>query len=144
MWRLSLAIVFLAQIIAWEPAAAQCGGHGEGGHGQAAAAPVKRQADQISRRDEKALRQLLADPNGRKRLVEEVLADPALLQEILARAAERPEGGTWIDANSGRAAGRVPSRAPEPAPYVCPMHPEVRDAEPGVCPKCGMALRKEP
>ncbi len=24
--------------------------------------------------------------------------------------------------------------------YVCPMHPEVRAAEPGACPKCGMAL----
>src|SRR5438477_8073315 len=24
--------------------------------------------------------------------------------------------------------------------YVCPMHPDVRRAEPGNCPKCGMAL----
>ncbi len=24
--------------------------------------------------------------------------------------------------------------------YLCPMHPEVRQAEPGSCPKCGMAL----
>ncbi|OIP19511.1 MAG: copper-translocating P-type ATPase [Betaproteobacteria bacterium CG2_30_59_46] len=24
--------------------------------------------------------------------------------------------------------------------YTCPMHPEVRQQEPGVCPKCGMAL----
>jgi len=24
--------------------------------------------------------------------------------------------------------------------YVCPMHPEVRRAEPGRCPKCGMTL----
>ena len=24
--------------------------------------------------------------------------------------------------------------------YVCPMHPEVRQIEPGTCPKCGMAL----
>lgn len=24
--------------------------------------------------------------------------------------------------------------------YVCPMHPEVRQAGPGPCPKCGMAL----
>jgi len=27
-----------------------------------------------------------------------------------------------------------------PAAYTCPMHPEVRLAEPGACPKCGMAL----
>jgi Cu+-exporting ATPase len=35
--------------------------------------------------------------------------------------------------------------SPVPAPvvgteYVCPMHPEVRQAGPGTCPKCGMAL----
>jgi Cu+-exporting ATPase len=27
-----------------------------------------------------------------------------------------------------------------PAAYTCPMHPEVRQDEPGVCSKCGMAL----
>src|SRR5881628_394996 len=27
--------------------------------------------------------------------------------------------------------------------YTCPMHPEVRQAGPGVCPKCGMALEME-
>jgi P-type Cu+ transporter len=27
--------------------------------------------------------------------------------------------------------------------YTCPMHPEVRQANPGVCPKCGMALEPE-
>src|SRR5262245_48540989 len=26
------------------------------------------------------------------------------------------------------------------ATYVCPMHPEVEQSEPGACPKCGMAL----
>lgn len=26
--------------------------------------------------------------------------------------------------------------------YSCPMHPEVRQPSPGVCPKCGMALEK--
>jgi len=25
--------------------------------------------------------------------------------------------------------------------YTCPMHPEVVQAEPGKCPKCGMALK---
>ena len=27
--------------------------------------------------------------------------------------------------------------------YVCPMHPEVRQSQPGTCPKCGMALEPE-
>ena len=27
--------------------------------------------------------------------------------------------------------------------YTCPMHPEVRQATPGSCPKCGMALEKK-
>jgi hypothetical protein len=33
-----------------------------------------------------------------------------------------------------------------PAPqriYLCPMHSEVRQADPGKCPKCGMALLPE-
>ncbi len=44
-------------------------------------------------------------------------------------------------------------QAPKPAPiesnaqtgtiYTCPMHPEVRQPSPGVCPKCGMALEPE-
>ena len=29
------------------------------------------------------------------------------------------------------------------AMYVCPMDPEVRQSEPGACPKCGMALEPE-
>jgi P-type Cu+ transporter len=28
----------------------------------------------------------------------------------------------------------------EPSEYTCPMHPEIRQAKPGSCPKCGMAL----
>ena len=40
------------------------------------------------------------------------------------------------------------ARAPLPALptdtiYVCPMHPEVRQAGPGICPICGMALEPE-
>lgn len=27
--------------------------------------------------------------------------------------------------------------------YTCPMHPEVRQSHPGICPKCGMALEPE-
>jgi len=32
--------------------------------------------------------------------------------------------------------------APQPI-YLCPMHSEVRQADPGKCPKCGMALLPE-
>ena len=34
----------------------------------------------------------------------------------------------------------APDSAPVAAEYTCPMHPEVRSAQPGDCPKCGMAL----
>ncbi|HXF15486.1 MAG TPA: heavy metal translocating P-type ATPase [Burkholderiales bacterium] len=40
-----------------------------------------------------------------------------------------------------------PGSKPEPPKsdtiYVCPMHPEVRQMGPGICPKCGMALEPE-
>jgi len=38
-----------------------------------------------------------------------------------------------------------PAAAPAPAGaiYTCPMHPEVRQAGPGACPLCGMALEPE-
>jgi Cu+-exporting ATPase len=38
------------------------------------------------------------------------------------------------------AAGAPAEAAPPGAEYTCPMHPEVRQVGPGVCPKCGMAL----
>ena len=45
---------------------------------------------------------------------------------------------------------KAPSPPPSPkregdsaATYTCPMHPEVRQQGPGVCPKCGMALEPE-
>jgi len=34
----------------------------------------------------------------------------------------------------------APARAPTGRIYTCPMHPEIRQLGPGVCPKCGMAL----
>lgn len=30
------------------------------------------------------------------------------------------------------------------AMYTCPMHPDVQQAGPGTCPKCGMALERKP
>ena len=36
------------------------------------------------------------------------------------------------------------SRKPvAPSSYVCPMHPEVRQSQPGSCPKCGMTLQPD-
>jgi|SRR3989338_738542 len=35
------------------------------------------------------------------------------------------------------------SGGPELQAYVCPMHPEVRQSQPGKCPKCGMTLTME-
>lgn len=32
---------------------------------------------------------------------------------------------------------------PSAALYTCPMHPEVRQAQPGSCPLCGMSLKSE-
>jgi len=41
-------------------------------------------------------------------------------------------------AEDGQTSGGAPGTT-----YVCPMHPEVREAGPGACPKCGMALEPE-
>jgi hypothetical protein len=32
------------------------------------------------------------------------------------------------------------SQAEAPVEFVCPMHPDVRSSQPGLCPRCGMAL----
>lgn len=37
----------------------------------------------------------------------------------------------------------VPTLGKSPVIHTCPMHPEVRQPGPGVCPKCGMALEPE-
>ncbi|MFO1059130.1 MAG: heavy metal translocating P-type ATPase [Dongiaceae bacterium] len=45
-------------------------------------------------------------------------------------------------ANDGQAAAPA-AAAPAGAIYTCPMHPEIRQAGPGSCPICGMALEPE-
>ena len=50
------------------------------------------------------------------------------------------EPGKYLDASSLKA---VAPPAPEPTIYTCPMHPEIRQAGPGACPICGMALEPE-
>lgn len=42
--------------------------------------------------------------------------------------------------SSGEASSASSARAPGPGYYTCPMHPEVMQKGPGICPKCGMAL----
>lgn len=37
----------------------------------------------------------------------------------------------------------IQSTSQEAAVYVCPMHPQVRQTDPGPCPICGMALEPE-
>jgi P-type Cu+ transporter len=36
--------------------------------------------------------------------------------------------------------GRTPPKSPAGAVYTCPMHPQIRQTQPGSCPICGMAL----
>jgi len=42
-----------------------------------------------------------------------------------------------------KAAAPPPPPAPEGTIYTCPMHPQIRQASPGSCPICGMALEPE-
>lgn len=43
---------------------------------------------------------------------------------------------------SGHEGHSMPAQNPAEAVYSCPMHPEVKQASPGSCPKCGMTLVK--
>ena len=43
----------------------------------------------------------------------------------------------------GEAPAKAAPSAPTGAIYTCPMHPEIRQAKPGSCPICGMALEPE-
>jgi hypothetical protein len=60
---------------------------------------------------------------------------------------ERDESGPEPAAATAKpAAGHDGHSMPTPnsaeAVYSCPMHPEVKQASPGSCPKCGMTLVK--
>ncbi len=55
-----------------------------------------------------------------------------------------PEGeGVETHACCAHHEHKPPQAALSGATYTCPMHPEVRQAGPGACPKCGMALEPE-
>jgi heavy metal translocating P-type ATPase len=51
---------------------------------------------------------------------------------------DRSQGQDRAQAQHGAPAARVPEGGS--AEYTCPMHPEIRQAGPGSCPICGMAL----
>ncbi len=68
---------------------------------------------------------------------EKFRADPA--KYITTESESEPES----EAAPAQSPAQSPAQAPEPKPgtiYTCPMHPEVRQVGPGVCPKCGMGL----
>ena len=46
--------------------------------------------------------------------------------------------------HEGQLGGTPATRPAGELMYVCPMHPEVKQATPGKCPKCGMALVQKP
>ena len=70
---------------------------------------------------------------------EKFLAEPAKFLGAPARSVISP-----VDPHRHAANGGSHSHAADPAPrgadYICPMDPEVKSNEPGVCPRCGMAL----
>ena len=48
----------------------------------------------------------------------------------------------YLDPEHAAADAQAPA-APAGTIYTCPMDPEIRQEEPGSCPKCGMALEPE-
>jgi Cu+-exporting ATPase len=64
-------------------------------------------------------------------------ADPAHYVHLPAHASsEAPKPAATVSAGSPKS---TPPANTGPQ-YTCPMHPEIRQAELGSCPKCGMAL----
>jgi len=56
------------------------------------------------------------------------------------------EDSGWYPNPPGTVAESVHKSSETPVPstlYTCPMHPEVRQSQPGSCPKCGMTLKPE-
>ena len=52
----------------------------------------------------------------------------------------RANPGKYTGQPAVRPSTHSSSSSRDEAQYTCPMHPEVRHAGPGICPKCGMAL----
>jgi hypothetical protein len=51
-----------------------------------------------------------------------------------------PASAGAADTGDGGNGGHDDAGADAPAAFTCPMHPEVRSAEPGRCARCGMPL----
>ncbi len=65
-------------------------------------------------------------------------------ESCLRRFEQAPE--QFIAPGASSQAGMASPPVPAPSvtgSYTCPMHPEVRQAGPGTCPKCGMALEPD-
>jgi Cu+-exporting ATPase len=72
---------------------------------------------------------------------EKFKADP---EEYLSLAVQSGTSGPAAENRSAEAGKMRDAVAPGPkAAYVCPMDPEIRQDQPGACPKCGMALEPE-
>jgi len=61
---------------------------------------------------------------------------PSCLERFTANPAE------FLEKSGGDASG-APSAPPGARAYVCPMDPQIREAAPGACPICGMALEPD-
>lgn len=59
-------------------------------------------------------------------------------EHCLKKFQEAPEKYVYKEKDAHTA--ETPQKAQLGAEYTCPMHPEIRQNEPGSCPKCGMAL----
>ena len=71
-------------------------------------------------------------------------ADPRKVLDAAARPAMIPVAQLRpVPRHAAAKPGRAAPGAAAAAIYTCPMHPEIRQAGPGVCPKCGMALEPE-
>lgn len=57
--------------------------------------------------------------------------------------AERYSGEMTRSSGERTKRGHEPTPAGAGGPYICPVHPDVRQDQPGTCPKCGMRLEPE-